>query len=132
VTASPPVDSPASALRRRLLIADVIGLLAFTLLGLRMHMVGGTVPAILRTVVPLWVAWIAVGLWRGAYRAPSLSTLAQTWILAVPIALVARHVFLGRAFGSGFLIFVAVALVMTMVCVVVARLIIARAVWTKR
>jgi hypothetical protein len=107
-------------------VADMVGLLAFTVAGLRAHLVGQTLPAVLRTVGPLWVAWIAIGLWRGAFRAPSAVTLLQTWILAVPVALALRQLLLGRAFGPRFLIFVGVALVMTLVCVVIARLIVAR------
>ncbi len=109
-----------------LIIADMLGLLAFTVLGLRTHLVGQTVIAVLRTVGPLWIVWIAIGAWRGAFRTPSPAALLQTWVLAIPAALVARQLLLGRTFGPRFLIFVAVALVSTLVCVVVARLIVRR------
>jgi DUF3054 family protein len=126
VAGSPSIAAATRALRTRLVVADMLGLLAFTLLGLRAHLVGQTGPAVLRTVGPLWAAWILIGVWRGAYRAPSVAALLQTWILAVPVALVARQLILGRPFGPRFLVFVAVALAMTLLCVVVARLIMAR------
>jgi hypothetical protein len=108
------------------MIADAVGVLAFTILGLRTHLVAQTPPAVLRTVGPLWVAWLAIGVWRGAYRAPFSAGLFQTWILAVPLGLVARQLLLGRPIGPRFLVFVGVALVMTLPCVAVARLVAAR------
>jgi hypothetical protein len=108
---------PAGAL----VLADAVGLFAFTWIGLQTHQTPRTAGAVLATFLPLLGAWLAVAAWRGSYRHRSRAALLVTWILGVPAGLLLRQVVLGRGLSPGFAVFLAVALVMTMACVLAAR-----------
>ncbi|MDR7522002.1 MAG: DUF3054 domain-containing protein [Armatimonadota bacterium] len=94
---------------------DAASLLLFTVLGLRFHKVAVTLGEVLQTAVPLWAAWFAVAALLKTYRRPGAGVFLANWIVAVPPALLARHLWLGRPFGQGFLVFLGVALALTLV-----------------
>ncbi|MCL6641001.1 MAG: DUF3054 family protein [Candidatus Rokubacteria bacterium] len=100
---------------------DAASLLVFTVLGLRFHNVALGPGEVLRTAVPLWLAWFAAARVLGTYRRPAAVRFLLTWLLAVPAGLALRQLWLGRPFGPSFAIFVAVALGLTLVCLLVWR-----------
>jgi hypothetical protein len=101
-------------MRRWLAWGDAASLLLFTAVGLRFHMIPVGPEEILRTAVPLLAAWFLAAALTGTYRAPGVLRLLATWLVAVPLGLAARHIWLGRTFGPGFLIFVGVSLGLTL------------------
>lgn len=120
---------PADAAPRRharpaapwLAYGDAASLLVFTVLGLRFHNIALGPGEILRTVGPLWLAWFAAARAFGTYRRPAASRFLLTWVVAVPVGLALRQLWLGRPFGPSFAIFVGVALGLTLVCLLAWR-----------
>ncbi|MDR7486658.1 MAG: DUF3054 domain-containing protein [Armatimonadota bacterium] len=94
---------------------DAAALLLFTVLGLRFHKVAVTRDEVLQTAVPLWAAWFAVAALLKTYRRPGAVLFLTNWMVAVPLALLARQLWLGRPLGQGFLVFLGVALAMTLI-----------------
>jgi hypothetical protein len=105
----------------RLAYGDAASLLVFTVLGLRFHNIALGPGEILRTVAPLWLAWFAAAWALCTYRRPAAWRLLLTWVVAVPVGLALRQLWLGRPFGPSFAIFVGVALGLTLVCLLVWR-----------
>lgn len=101
-------------MRRWLIWGDAASLLLFTAVGLRFHMIPLGPTEMLRTGVPLLAAWFLVAAVTGTYRAPGVPRFLVTWLVAVPLGLAARHILLGRTFGPGFLIFIGIALGLTL------------------
>ncbi len=103
-------------------VADILALIAFVLVGIRSHY-GREMPVVfLRNAVPLLVAWFVVAVPVGTYRRPSPRSLAVTWVLAVPIGLVARSFILGSPTGSRLATFLGVGLAFTLLFLVAGRL----------
>ena len=92
-------------------VADAVALVLFVLVGIRSHHEIGALDAFLRNAVPLEVAWFAVAAVTGAYRRPGSRTLVLTWIVAVPIALVVRTLWVGSPSGLRLLTFLGIGLV---------------------
>jgi hypothetical protein len=122
-TAPAPRESPGRLPARWLPYGDAAALLLFTVLGLRFHNVALGSEEVLRTAVPLWLAWFAVAGALGAYRRPAAARFLLTWLVAVPVGLALRQLWLGRLFGPGFAIFVGVALGLTLACLLAWRLV---------
>jgi hypothetical protein len=101
---------------------DAASLVAFTIVGLQFHRMPVSLPAVLQTAVPLLAAWFAVARLLRTYDRPGLWPFLLTWLVAVPVGLALRHVWLGRPFGPGFLHFVAVAGAFTLVFLGVWRI----------
>ena len=103
-------------------VVDAIALVLFVLVGIRSHY--GSEPSVLflRNAVPLLVAWFVVAVPVGTYRRPSPRSLVMTWVLAVPIGLVARSFILGSPTGSRLATFLGVGLAFTLVFLVAGRL----------
>lgn len=102
-------------------VIDVIALLAFVVAGMSSHH-EGTVPAYyLRNAVPLVVSWLGFAALFGTYRRPGFATLWRTWLVAVPIALVVRSMWVGRPSGFRFLTFLAVGMAFTGLFLVLGR-----------
>jgi hypothetical protein len=106
------VRRPALA-ARWLACGDAASLIAFTVIGLRFHRVALTVPEVLETAIPLLAAWFAIAHLTGTYRKPGAARFVLAWLVAVPLGLAIRQIVLGRPFGQGFLIFLAVGGVLT-------------------
>jgi hypothetical protein len=122
-TAAAPRGSPGRPAPRWLSSGDAAALLVFTVLGRRFHNMALGTEEILRTAVPLWLAWFAVAGALGTYRRPAAARFLLTWLVAVPVGLALRQLWLGRPFGPGFPIFVGVALGLTLVCLLAWRLV---------
>ena len=82
-------------------LLDVLALLAFVVAGVRSHGETAVAEHFLRNAVPLVVSWIAFAIVLGTYRRPGFATLWRTWLVAVPIALVVRTVWVGSPTGVG-------------------------------
>lgn len=102
-------------------LADAAGLLAFVVLGLHFHNLPITADAVLRTAAPLWAAWFALAAALRTYRNHGWTLFVANWILAVPIGLLARQVILGKGLGRGTLVFVAVALPLSLAVLTASR-----------
>lgn len=116
---------PRPALRpspRAAATVDAVALLAFVVIGVSQHH-AAFVPGVLRTAVPLLVAWFAVGLVLGAYRRVGWITLLVTWLVATPLGLLARSVVRGGPWGRGLLEFGAIAMGFTALFLMGGRLV---------
>ena len=94
----PPRGPAASA--RWLAVADATALIVFVLAGMRSHHEGTLVGIFLRNAIPLLVAWFVVAAVFRTYRRAGLTVVLQTWIVAVPIGLVARSLWVGSPQGT--------------------------------
>lgn len=103
-------------------LVDGVALAAFVLVGAAEHGEGFPPGALVRTGLPLLVAWVAVGAVLGTYRRVGWATLALTWLLAVPLGLVLRSAIRGGPWGRGLLVFGGVAMAFTLVFLVAGRL----------
>jgi DUF3054 family protein len=120
-----------------LVAADLLALVAFVGVGLRSHGIGAVAEVAARNLLPLAVTWAAVGLAVGTYRRRDLASLLVTWVIAIPIALLARTWWVGSPQGSRIGVFVAVGLASTLLLLMLGRGAIAlltrtRPVWHRR
>ena len=119
------MDAPRAAGRsasaKILIVVDGLALVLFVLVGLRSHHEGGVPAIFVRNAVPLAVAWFATAWVVGAYRRPGLRTLLLTWIVAVPVALGVRSIWVGSPTGSRLLVFLGVGLAFTLLFLLVGR-----------
>lgn len=100
---------------------DIAALLLFVAAGIRSHHEATAPVTFLRNAVPLAVSWLTCSVVLGTYRRYGLSTLWRTWLVAVPIALVVRTVWVGNPTGLEFLTFLAVGMSFTALFLVVGR-----------
>jgi hypothetical protein len=101
---------------------DLVALVLFVLVGMRRHHEGTYLSILLRNVIPLVGTWAVVAAALGTYRRPGLGMLLRTWIVAVPIALVVRSLWVGSPTGIGpFLTFLAVGLSFTLLFLLIGR-----------
>ena len=104
-----------------LLIADAAALILFVLTGMRSHHQGTFIEIFLRNAVPLLGAWFVVAALLGTYRKPGLAIVVRTWIVAVPIGLVVRSLWVGSPQGGRIFAFLAVGLVFTALFLLAGR-----------
>ena len=102
-------------------VVDAFALIAFVLVGIRSHHEGGAATLFLRNAVPLLVAWFVAAAVVGTYRRPSMRTLLITWVLAVPVGLIARSLVIGSPTGGRLVTFLGVGLAFTLLFLVVGR-----------
>jgi TRAP-type uncharacterized transport system fused permease subunit len=112
---------PPSAPTRILVVADAAAPIVFVLAGIRSHHEVGALELIARNVIPLGIAWFAVGAVVGVYRRPGLRSLRVTWIVAVPTGVAARSLWVGSPTGGELLLFVVVASAFTLFFLLVGR-----------
>lgn len=99
---------------------DAVALVSFVVVGVIQH--GGLALAgIVRTGVPLLVAWFLVALIVGTYRRVGWGTMVFTWLIAVPLGLIGRSVIRGGPWGEGLLEFGAIAMAFTLLFLIVGR-----------
>ena len=115
--------SPRPAPVPLLVVVDLLALVVFVVTGLRSHHEGGAYATIfLRNAVPLLGSWAIFSVLLGAYRYPGLGSMLRTWIVAVPVALVVRSLWVGSPTGVGrFLAFLAVGLAFTLLFLLLGR-----------
>jgi hypothetical protein len=103
---------------------DAAALVVFALVGAMRHGEGFDPGVLVRTGLPVLVAWFALSFVVGTYRHPGWATLALTWLVAIPIGLIARSTIRGGPWGSTLLRFGAVAMAFTALFLVVGRLLV--------
>lgn len=114
--------SPLRRLPPLVVAADLLALLVFVVTGMRSHHQAGVLATFLRNAVPLTACWVIAAALLGTYRASSLGMLLRTWIVAVPIALVVRSLWVGSPSGMGpFLTFLGVGLAFTLLFLLIGR-----------
>jgi Protein of unknown function (DUF3054) len=104
-----------------LVVVDSIALLAFVAAGIRSHHEVGALDLFLRNAVPLELAWFAVSAIAATYRRPGLRTLLWTWVVAVPVGLIVRSIWVGSPVGSRLLVFVGIGLAFTLLFLLAGR-----------
>jgi hypothetical protein len=97
-----------SAWARWLPWGDAASLIGFTVLGLRFHSIALSPYGVLQTAAPLIAAWFLFARVLRTYGKPGVWRFLATWVLAVPVGLAVRQVWLARPFGPSFLVFLAV------------------------
>jgi hypothetical protein len=102
-------------------VADGLALLAFVLVGLRNHHEATVAEAFWRNAIPLVVTWAAAAWLLGTYRRPSIAALVKTWLVAVPIAVVVRSVWVGSPTGGRLFVFLGVAMAFTLLFLLAGR-----------
>ena len=127
----PPADAAPRPSGALLAVADAVALLAFIAVGLRSHRVGAIVEIAARNAVPLGVAWLLVYVAIGTYRRGDLASLAITWAIVVPSALLVRTWWVGSPQGGRIAVFVAVGLAFTLLFLLAGRLVVAVATRTR-
>ncbi len=121
-----PRPSPApSAPALWLAIADATALVLFVLAGMRSHHEGTLIGIFLRNAVPLLGAWFVIAALFRTYRRPGLKVVLQTWIVAVPIGLIVRTLWVGSPQGGRIFVFLAVGLAFTLLFLLVGRAVVA-------
>ena len=92
-----------------LVIGDLLVLLSFVAIGRRSHSMSIVdVGATLITALPFIISWFVITPWFGIYKAQIYTVwqrivprLLLAWIVAGPVALILRALFLGRSISSG-------------------------------
>ena len=119
-------SSPRPAPVPLLVAVDLLALVVFVVTGMRSHHEGTYATIFLRNAIPLLGSWAVFSAVLGAYRYPGLGSLFRTWIVAVPVALVVRSLWVGSPTGVGrFLTFLAVGLAFTLLFLLIGRGIVA-------
>lgn len=84
-----------------LILGDAATFLLFTLLGQLEHRITPTTPGLLTTALPLFTSWLAISIIVGNFSRQAFTStgtvLLRTliaWIIAGPIGLILRHVYL--------------------------------------
>ena len=96
---------------RLTLAVDVLGIAAFVLIGMRSHSDAAAVSIFLRNFVPFTGSWVVVAWLVGTYRPPTPIGLIATLLIAIPIGVLLRAVWV-RSWSAGeVLTFALVALV---------------------
>jgi hypothetical protein len=103
----------------RFAAADAAALLLFTTVGLISH--GFEASGYLRDGVPLLAAWFFVAVALRLYPRAGWRRVVGCWIVAVPLAWLARAVALGREFDGGQFAFLGITLAFTLLFVAAAR-----------
>ena len=106
-------------------IADAAALVLFVVVGMRSHEHGTLVGVFLRNAIPLLGAWFIVAAIMHTYRTAGLAALLRTWIVAVPIGLLARTLWVGSPQGVRIIVFLGIGLAFTMAFLLVGRALIA-------
>ncbi len=112
-----PAAGPSS---RAAAAVDAVALVAFVIIGVSQHH-ARFLPGLLRTGIPLLVAWFLIGLLVGTYRRVGWITMVATWVVATPLALLARSVVRGGPWGRELLEFGAIAMGFTLLFLIGGR-----------
>ncbi len=109
-----------------LIAGDIIVFLLFAYIGRSAHGHEITPLGVIGTASPFFLAWLAIGAVTGAFRPAAYGSVGQaakktllTWIIAGPVALVARAWYLGSGF---FWTFAAITIVTNAVFLLIWRI----------
>lgn len=112
-----------STRRAILFVGDLLAISLFVPLGARSHAEGLTLAVIARNLGPVAVSWIVVALALRTYSRPGFRWVVLNWAIAVPLAVVARGILVGRLFTVSTPIFMGVASAVTLFLLVAWRLV---------
>ena len=90
---------------------DVLALAGFVLIGMRSHSDAAAVSIFLRNFVPFTASWLVVAWLVGTYRPPTPIGLLATLLIAIPIGVLLRALWVRSWSASEVLTFALVALV---------------------
>ena len=96
---------------RLTLAVDVLALAGFVLIGMRSHSDAAAVSIFLRNFVPFTASWLVVAWLVGTYRPPTPIGLLATLLIAIPIGVLLRALWVRSWSPSEVLTFALVALV---------------------
>jgi uncharacterized membrane protein len=96
---------------RLTLVVDVLALAAFVLIGMRSHSDAAAVSIFLRNFVPFTGSWLVVAWLVGTYRPPTPIGLIATLLIAIPIGVLLRALWVRSWTAGEVLTFALVALV---------------------
>ncbi len=98
-----------------LLIGDGVAILLFAFMGRAEHQTGINISGVLSTALPFLIAWYPVAFWLRAFRPDTLDRplvaarrTAVAWLLAWPLGLQLRALFLDRSIPFSFAVVVLV------------------------
>jgi hypothetical protein len=100
---------------------DLAALIAFVLVGMRSHHEVTGLDLFARNAVPLCLAWCLTAGLLGTYAKPGLSPMVRNWLVAVPVGLVARSIWVGSPTGGEFVVFLAVGMTFTLLFLLIGR-----------
>ncbi len=104
-----------------LMVCDGVALLAFVAAGMRSHHEGALWWVFARNAIPLLTAWAVFAALFHTYRRRDLGSLLRTWLVAVPVALVVRSVWVGSPTGGRFVTFLVVGMAFTLLFLLLGR-----------
>jgi len=107
----------------RLVAADLLALLVFSVAGARLHGSELGCELLARTFLPLCVSWGLAASVLGTYRTGAWTTFLATWLLAIPLGILLRQALLGRLAGPGTWAFLVVGTAASGVLLALARLV---------
>jgi hypothetical protein len=102
---------------------DLVALALFVLVGMRSHAAGSRAEIFLRNAVPIGLAWLGVAVLLQTYRPPSIARLVKTWLVAIPIGVLVRALWVGSPDGARFFVFLGVTMAFTAMFLAVERLV---------
>ena len=85
---------------RLTLAVDVLALAAFVLIGMRSHSEAAAVSIFLRNFLPFTGSWLVVAWLVGTYRPPTPIGLIATLLIAIPIGVLLRALWV-RSWSAG-------------------------------
>lgn len=110
---------------RILAVGDALCIIVFGWVGQQTHGtltgVGAAWRGFLENSLPILLVWFLIAPFLRTYSAPTWRSLLYTWAIAVPVGVWLRYMVLGKPFGVGFFVFLAVALGFSLLFVLVWR-----------
>ena len=99
---------------RTLAWGDAVCIILFAWVGQQTHGtlngVGAAWRGFLENSLPILLVWFLIAPFLRTYSAPTWHNLLYTWAVAVPVGVWLRYMVLGKPFGMGFFVFLAVGL----------------------
>lgn len=109
-------DTPrkSSPIGKMLATGDAVCILLFAVVGLLSHGEPVGFWGVARNALPILLVWYLVAPFLRTYSRPSWHSLLYTWAIAVSAGVWLRFMVLGKPFGLGFFIFLAITLAFTL------------------
>ncbi len=113
-------------------LVDGVSLLVFTWVGVTVHRSAPGASLVFYDLGPFLGVWFVLVPVTSVYRRPGWRSLVRHWLLAIPLAVLVRQVFLGRPLDRAALVFLVMALVFTGLFLAAGRVVAARFVVPRR
>lgn len=112
----------ASTRREILVVGDLIALSLFVPLGARNHNEGLSLAVITRNLLPVAFSWLVVAIILRTYFRHGFRWVLINWAVAIPLAIAVRGIAVGRLLTSATLIFLGIAMAVTLTLLLSWRL----------